>query len=396
MSEPQHPQPHDNDTSAGPSGPASGQGVTPIALQPASSQAAPDSLAAAGARLAQLREAKGWSIDDVSARLKVASQKLRALEAGDISRLPGTTFAVGVVRSYAKMLGVDPAPFTQALRREKGVPEPDLSMPASAGTGLPRGKVSVSLGGGPKHRSWLWGVAAVIVAVIALAMWHTGGGDSSAWLARLRASANGAAGGANGASATVAEGQTAASAAGMVEHGASADAAASATPAPNDASDATAAASSVQQIPAPVPAAPPVAAPAPAKPAAASSTAPVVVPGASAPQAPAPAAKAASAAVAGSSAADAAAAVAVAPAGDSIVALRVTQDSWFSVRDKSGKEVFSGLVHAGDAKDISGEPPFKVTVGNKAGLESMTLDGQPIDSTKYSAAKGNVARFSLP
>lgn len=399
MSEPQHPQPHDNDMSAGPSEPASGQGVTPIASQPASAQAAPDSLAAVGARLAQLREAKGWSIDDVSARLKVASQKMRALEAGDVSQLPGTTFAVGVVRSYAKMLGADPAPFTQALRREKGVPEPDLSMPASAGTGLPRGKVSVSLGGGPKHRSWLWGVAAVIVAVIALAMWHTGGGDSSAWLARLRASANGAAGGANGASATVVEGQTTASAAGTVENGASADVAASAdtaASAPNDASDAAAAASAVQQVPASVPAAAPVVAPAPATPAATSSTAPVVVPGASAPQAAAPTAKAASATVAASSAATAASAVADAPAGESIVAVRVTQDSWFSVRDKSGKEVFSGLVHAGDAKEIHGEPPFKVTVGNKAGLESMTFDGQSVDSTKYSAARGNVARFSLP
>ena len=57
---------------------------------------------------------------------------------------------------------------------------------------------------------------------------------------------------------------------------------------------------------------------------------------------------------------------------------------------------YAGLVHAGDAKEISGEPPFKVTVGNKAGLESMTLDGEPVDSAKYSAAAGNVARFSLP
>jgi len=67
-----------------------------------------ESLAAVGSRLAQLRETRGWTVDDVSARLKVAPQKLRALEAGDISHLPGVTFALGVVRSYAKMLGVDP------------------------------------------------------------------------------------------------------------------------------------------------------------------------------------------------------------------------------------------------------------------------------------------------
>lgn len=104
-----------------------------------------ESLAAVGARLAQLREAKGWLVADVSSRLKVSVPKLRALEDGDISPMPGATFAVGVVRSYAKMLGVDPEPFAQALHREKGVPEVDLSMPASAGTGLSRGRVSIPL-----------------------------------------------------------------------------------------------------------------------------------------------------------------------------------------------------------------------------------------------------------
>ncbi|MGC2040053.1 DUF4115 domain-containing protein, partial [Paraburkholderia caledonica] len=91
------------------------------------------------------------------------------------------------------------------------------------------------------------------------------------------------------------------------------------------------------------------------------------------------------------------AAAASAPvAGSAIIALRVTKDSWFSVRGKDGKEVFSGLVHAGDTKEVTGEAPFKVTVGNKAGLESLTLDGQPVDPSKYAAAKGNVARFALP
>ncbi|HEX7911276.1 MAG TPA: DUF4115 domain-containing protein, partial [Paraburkholderia sp.] len=93
----------------------------------------------------------------------------------------------------------------------------------------------------------------------------------------------------------------------------------------------------------------------------------------------------------------AASAATVAPAaGEAIVALRVTQDSWFSVRGKDGKEVFSGLVHAGDTKEVTGEAPFKVTVGNKAGLDSLTLDGEPVDPAKYAAAKGNVARFALP
>ncbi|AFT86409.1 XRE family transcriptional regulator [Paraburkholderia phenoliruptrix BR3459a] len=327
-----------------------------------------DSLAAVGARLTQLRELKGWSIEDVSARLKVAPAKLRALESGDISHLPDTTFALGVVRSYAKMLGADPTPFTQALRREKGVPAPDLSMPASSGKDLPRGRVSLSLGGGAqKSRSWLWGVAAVIVAVIALAMWHTNGGDSTAWLARLKASANGGAGGATGASGAVAQGTAAAG-----SEAAAQDAGQESASAPETNAAAPGGASATP-MPAPLAAgtAPASAAPVTATPAAPAASAPAAVAAASA--------------------------LAAAPAaGSAIVALRVTQDSWFSVRGKDGKEVFSGLVHAGDTKEVTGEGPFKVTVGNKAGLESITLDGQPVDPSKYSAAKGNVARFALP
>ncbi|KAB0632074.1 helix-turn-helix domain-containing protein, partial [Burkholderia latens] len=160
-------------------------GAETNAAQPA--PAGLETLAAVGSRLAQLREAKGWTVDDVSARLKVAPPKLRALEAGDISHLPGVTFALGVVRSYAKMLGVDPEPFAQALRRERGVPEVDLSMPASSGTDLPRGRVSIPLGGSSGHHPWLWGTAIVVIAVIAVLMWHTGG-DSSSWLARFKGS----------------------------------------------------------------------------------------------------------------------------------------------------------------------------------------------------------------
>ncbi|MBU6488651.1 MAG: helix-turn-helix domain-containing protein, partial [Burkholderiales bacterium] len=172
MSEPQHPQSEGIQTGAERPG-AGGSAVPQTA--PGATFAPLDSLAAVGARLAQLREAKGWSVDDVSARLKVSPNKMRALEAGDISQLPGTTFALGVIRSYAKMLGTDPEPFAQALRRVKGEPEPDLSMPASRGADLPRGRVSVSLGGTPKHRSWWWGVAAGVIVLIALAMWRQGG-----------------------------------------------------------------------------------------------------------------------------------------------------------------------------------------------------------------------------
>jgi cytoskeleton protein RodZ len=373
MSEPQHPQPHDTDRHAGRPAPV----AAPATLQPAM-QAGNESLASVGAHLAQLRVSKGWSIEDVSSRLKVSVTKLRALEAGDLSHLPDTTFALGVVRSYAKMLGADPAPYTQALRRERGVPAPDLTMPASAGADLPRGKVSLSLGSNaPRRRSWLWGIAAVVVALIALAMWHTNGGDSSAWLARLKATASGvgstsAAGGASGAAANVAQGST------TVQPADNAEA--------SDAQTAGAAQSASQSEEQ-------QAQPAAAAPAAA---APNVAANSATPANAAVQASATTAAAVAANAASAGAAQQAVPAGASTVTVKVTRDSWFSIRQKDGKEVFSGLVHAGDNKEVSGEPPFKVTVGNTAGLDSMTFDGQPVDPAKYAAAKGNVARFALP
>lgn len=363
MSEPQHPQTEGTQTSAGqPGTAAAGRNGVPGPF---------DSLAAAGARLAQLREAKGWSVDDVSSRLKVPAPKLRALEAGDISHLPGTTFALGVVRSYAKLLGVDATPFTNALRREKGEPEPDLSMPASTGTDLPRGRVSVSLGGTPRHRSWWWGVAAVVVALIALVMWH-GGGEPPAWLARLKASANGAAANSSGpstAAQTVASGTTA---------GPGNEPEAAAAPQVQGAEDTGTAQSQPASAPAlmAASAALPAAAQAEQAPPVSASAAPAV---ATAPVASAPAASAPAAAGAGST-----------------VALKVSQDSWFSVRDKNGKELFSGIVRAGEMKEVTGEQPFKVVAGNRAGLDSVTLDGQPVDPARYDAGKGNVSRFSLP
>ncbi|MFP4889402.1 helix-turn-helix domain-containing protein [Paraburkholderia sp. EG304] len=374
MSEPQHPQPHETDTNDGHPAPVARAVVQPV-VQPAL-----DSLAAVGARLSQLRESKGWAIEDVSARLKVSVVKLSALEAGDISHLPDTTFALGVVRSYAKMLGADPAPFTAALRRERGVPAPNLSMPASSGKDLPRGKVSLSLGdSGHKSRSWLWGIAAIVVAVIALGMWRTNGGDSSAWLARLKASANSSTSSDTAASGAVAQGPATAEGASAPDAAVTADNAGSAD-------NAASASASATPMPAPL----------------ATGTAPGSAPTANT---AATAAKAGSQAQAQAAMESASAPVVVANAsapavtpapGKSVVALRVTQDSWFSVRDKNGKELFSGLVHAGDPKEVTGAGPFKVTVGNKAGLESVTLDGQPVDPSKYAAAKGNVARFALP
>ncbi|AOK29591.1 MULTISPECIES: helix-turn-helix domain-containing protein [Burkholderia] len=342
------------------------------------------SVAAVGERLAELRRAKGWSVDDVSARLKIAAPKLQALEAGDTSQFPGTTFALGVVRSYAKMLGVDPEPFAQALRREKGVPAVDLSLPASSGADLPRGRVSIHLGDSSRSRPWLWAIAAAVVALVAVMMWRTGG-ESTNWLARFKT------GGADNGAAAVHDQQPESAAS---ELPASAAVSGSVTQArgASGAAEQTA----TQTVPgsaalAPAQVAGPalVASVAGESPASAASSAQSTAAG------PAAASVAAAAQPQPSASASASEAATVAP-GQSVVTLKVAQDCWFSVRDKHGKELFSALVRAGETKQVAGDAPLKVTIGNKAGLESIAFDGKPVDPAKYSAARGNVARFALP
>ncbi|BCQ23481.1 DUF4115 domain-containing protein [Caballeronia sp. NK8] len=366
MSEPQHPTPFGGQTGNRPGGQHDGQtGAEGAASNP--SQAVPlDSIQAVGARLAQLRQAKAWSIDDVSARLKVSPSKLLALESGDISHLPDRTFAAGIVRSYAKILGADPAPFTQAFRRTGGDLEQNLKVPASAGAGLPRGRVSVPLGkSSGRRRSWMWGVLAIIVVLAVLVMWHTGG-DSSNWLARLKASTG------VGLSSTPSSTSNE-------------PAATSSAPTPDEAAAANTGEASLPEVAA-APGEQPMPRPLGTNALPASSSTLSAVQGASAPAA-ASAAKVAPAA---------ASAPTVAGSGSGAVELKVKEDSWFSVRGKDGKVLFSGLVRAGNTQRVEGEAPFKVTVGNVKGVESLSVDDEPVDAKRYSSARGNVARLSLP
>jgi cytoskeleton protein RodZ len=90
-------------------------------------------------------------------------------------------------------------------------------------------------------------------------------------------------------------------------------------------------------------------------------------------------------------AASAAAAIAV---GAGAVALNVKAkaESWVEIVDARGQSLMSRHLRAGDSIDTTGQPPFKVIVGNVTGTE-LTVRGSPVDLVAQ--AKGNVARFEL-
>ncbi|MFZ4536000.1 RodZ domain-containing protein [Propionivibrio sp.] len=69
-----------------------------------------------------------------------------------------------------------------------------------------------------------------------------------------------------------------------------------------------------------------------------------------------------------------------------------TQPSWVEVRDRSGEIIFSQLCQAGSQREIEGQPPFALVIGNS---EHVTLQyqGRAVDLSKRS--KDGVARLSL-
>ena len=83
-----------------------------------------------GAALRQARERLGLGVADVANRLKFAPRQIEALEADDFARLPEIAFVRGFVRSYAKLLQLDPAPLLAAL--PQAPVQPALSVEAAA------------------------------------------------------------------------------------------------------------------------------------------------------------------------------------------------------------------------------------------------------------------------
>jgi len=71
-----------------------------------------------GALLRTAREATGRNLQSVSQQLRIRSVYLRAIEEGDFGALPGTTYAVGFVRTYADFLGLDGPDIVRRFREE--------------------------------------------------------------------------------------------------------------------------------------------------------------------------------------------------------------------------------------------------------------------------------------
>lgn len=75
-----------------------------------------------GERLRNAREARGWSLADISELTRIRAAYLQALEEEQFDRLPGRVYLRGFLRTYATALGLNPDELFEAYHLELEAP----------------------------------------------------------------------------------------------------------------------------------------------------------------------------------------------------------------------------------------------------------------------------------
>jgi len=103
-----------------------------------------------GEALRAARERQGRSLDEASRATRVRVEYLSALEEEDFDRIGGDVYAKGFLTSYARFLGLDPAPLLDLYRAQvRGTehsPRELLEVPVRTRQGIPRWVVWTATG----------------------------------------------------------------------------------------------------------------------------------------------------------------------------------------------------------------------------------------------------------
>lgn len=319
----------------------------------------------AGAQLAALREARGWTTAQIASQLNLANRQIQALEADNYAALPGMVIVRGFIRAYAKVLQVDPAPILAAIVDDTAVPVVQLAERNTLSASFSEAKLSPS---GSRSFSFKAMLAVAVLAVIGVAVFvaqHSGVIPTSLQTSKVEEKL-----------APIEPGE-------IVEVPPAQAEVIETTVAPgaNEASVASAAAK-------PSMAAPVVSA---------AETKPVVVeskPAVTAPvvQTPAPVAVPKPVAIAPT--------VSSAPVQDAVVpvnskdalAIKVREDSWVEIKRADNSVLVSRLLKAGTLEVVAVTEPVSMVIGNAAGVD-VTLRGKSVDVVTGNAS--NVARLNL-
>jgi cytoskeleton protein RodZ len=123
-----------------------------------------------GQDLKKAREAKGVALDAIAAATKITTRYLQAVEQEEFDRLPGGVFRRSIVRSYARVAGLDEDEWVKryldTAHEENGLREEDQTwMEFAENVGRSRGHS----GFGDGHNTMRWaGVVALLLLVIGM------------------------------------------------------------------------------------------------------------------------------------------------------------------------------------------------------------------------------------
>jgi cytoskeleton protein RodZ len=136
-----------------------------------------------GDRLKKEREQRGITLDDISLTTKIGTRLLRALEEEKFEQLPGGIFNKGFVRAYARHVGLDedqtvadymtavtanqPQPVQSQESFPVQVPQERKAPPPAPDR---RARPSALAGGRETAAEIPWGILAVVLLVIAIAL----------------------------------------------------------------------------------------------------------------------------------------------------------------------------------------------------------------------------------
>lgn len=304
-----------------------------------------------GRILAAARTERGMSVSEVAQRLKFSLRHIEALEADRYDALPSGPFVRGMIRTYAKLLGVDPVRLLEDLPQPKANSEPAME-PRDMSVPFPQDSRPGS------HVYLLLSMLIIVAVVVVLAEWF------------IRSQL----GAPEGAALPPVAGESAARVEPLADP----------IPLPGDAGATPAQPEPEGTMPVPPPSesmtsvSQPVAETTP--PAAAIELAPIPSAG---PSPPAPWAGSDRDPELGSG---------TPPPGRARLTFTFEVESWVEVRDAEGNTILSAINPAGSERRIVGTAPFSIVIGNASGVR-LSYNGKPVALAPH--RESDVARLTL-
>ncbi|MFZ6640697.1 helix-turn-helix domain-containing protein [Undibacterium sp. TC4M20W] len=141
--------------------------VEPLASEISETKAVLSVVQTAGSQLSAARVQLGLSVQEVADQLKLSQRQILALESNQFDDLPKMVIVRGFVRSYAKLLKLDPAPVIDCLPAEKGLSGLDADLRPTLATPFMESRTPF-LGRQDSNNNRKYVIGAIVLAACAL------------------------------------------------------------------------------------------------------------------------------------------------------------------------------------------------------------------------------------